>query len=428
MQRGGVADRAFPRGAWERGRRSLVGLFRLLRPADDVEEDRREEDAEGGDADHAAEDGGAQRAAHFGAGAFGQHQRHDAEDEGEGRHDDRPQPQPAGLDGGFVARLSLLVQLLGELDDQNRVLRRQPDQHQEPDLHEDVDRQLRDQHADHRAEQTHRHDQNHRERQPPAFVLGGQDQEDQQRAQGEGDDAAAALLELHVDDFGPFVGQPLFLCQVGHDVHGLARTDARGGVAVDRRRGVHVVAHDHHRPAGPLHVGKRAQRHHLAELVADLQVADLVGLIAERLVGQQVDLPRAAELVEQVDVVPAHVDLERVERVLHVDLERLAFRAVDVEVELGRVGPIDGEQVFEPRVFVAGFDEFVGLGLKFRQIDEAALLDLELEAAGGAQPLDRRRAEHRDHGVGNFAGVNLAQLLRDHRVITLVLLVALQTA
>jgi hypothetical protein len=109
-------------------------------------------------------------AAHLGAGALGDHQRHHAEDESERGHQDRPQTQAARLDGRLVARLSLAVQLLGELDDEDRVFARQADQHHQANLHEDIDGLVREQHADDRAEQTQRHDQDDRQRQRPAFV------------------------------------------------------------------------------------------------------------------------------------------------------------------------------------------------------------------------------------------------------------------
>ena len=81
--------------------------------------------------------------------------------------------------------LALAMQLAGELDDQDRVLARQADQHDQADLHEDVDRRPRRQDPDHRAEQAERHDQDHRQRQRPALVERRQGQEDEDDRQGE---------------------------------------------------------------------------------------------------------------------------------------------------------------------------------------------------------------------------------------------------
>ena len=65
-------------------------------------------------------------------------ERHDAEDEGERRHQNRPQPDARGFDRRVGDRHAARAQLLGELDDQNAVLRRQADQHHQADLAVDV--------------------------------------------------------------------------------------------------------------------------------------------------------------------------------------------------------------------------------------------------------------------------------------------------
>ena len=76
-------------------------------------------------------------------------------------------------------------------------------------------------------------------------------------------------------------------------------------------------------------------------------------------VGLDVDLPGAAELVELIDVKPAHVDLESSKDVLDRHLERLDLGAVDVHEELGRVGPIQGEDARIMGVGVGPRDQLV---------------------------------------------------------------------
>src|ERR1700674_3316227 len=88
-------------------------------PATDHVEDRREDQAEGGDADHAEKHRGAERLAHLGAGADRPNQWDHAEDEGERGHEDRTQPQPRRLDRRRKPVASLVLELLGELDDQD---------------------------------------------------------------------------------------------------------------------------------------------------------------------------------------------------------------------------------------------------------------------------------------------------------------------
>ena len=91
----------------------------------------------------------------------------------------------AGLDRGVDDRSALLAQLLGELDDQDRVLGRQPDQHDQPDLAEDVVDQAAQplRAAARRGPPAAR--QQDDERQHPALVLRRQHQVDEQQAEPE---------------------------------------------------------------------------------------------------------------------------------------------------------------------------------------------------------------------------------------------------
>ena len=76
--------------------------------------------------------------AHLGAGADDEHQRHHAHDEGEGGHQDRAQPQAARFESGLDEAAPLPLQLARELDDQDRVLAGEADEHDQADLREDV--------------------------------------------------------------------------------------------------------------------------------------------------------------------------------------------------------------------------------------------------------------------------------------------------
>ena len=77
--------------------------------------------------------------AHLRAGAAGDDQRQDAQDEREGRHQDRTEPQPCSLHDRLHRPLALGLQLAGELDDQDRILGGQADENDEADLRQDVD-------------------------------------------------------------------------------------------------------------------------------------------------------------------------------------------------------------------------------------------------------------------------------------------------
>ena len=77
---------------------------------------------------------------------------------------------------------SLLAAALGELDDQNGVLRRKTDQHDEADLRIDVDLHAPSPEREQRAEQGERHGEQHHEGHRPAFILRREDQEDEDDA------------------------------------------------------------------------------------------------------------------------------------------------------------------------------------------------------------------------------------------------------
>ena len=140
----------------------------------------------------------------------------------------------------------------------------------------------------------------------------------------------------------------------------LAGTDLRRDVAGDGRGGIHVVAHHRHRAAGVADVDHRAQADHLPLVVAHLELQDLVDLVAEALIGLDVDLPGAAELVEVVHVVRAEIDLQRVEDVADRHAQGHALGAVDVQVEPGRVGAGAVEQAVQSRRAVAAGDDLIG--------------------------------------------------------------------
>ena len=139
--------------------------------------------------EHAAHEGHAHDVAGRGVDAAGEDEGHDAQDEGEGGHNDRSHAQFRGSDGGVHQRDALLAeQPVGVFDDQNGVLGRQPDQHDERDLHVDVVdvqavHQVRASDEQHRAQHRHRHAHQDRQRQPPRFVEGRQREEHEHEGQ-----------------------------------------------------------------------------------------------------------------------------------------------------------------------------------------------------------------------------------------------------
>src|ERR1700758_3371570 len=110
-------------------------------PADEGVEGWREQQTEGGDAEHPEEYGGSEGLPHLRACPGRHNQREDAEDESEGGHQDGAEPGPGSGCRSLLAFITILVLPLPcELHDENGVLRRQADQNHKADLGQDVDR------------------------------------------------------------------------------------------------------------------------------------------------------------------------------------------------------------------------------------------------------------------------------------------------
>src|SRR5947207_1164499 len=249
--------------SWPRRQARRLALGHLLArdgapgrgaPENHVEHGRQEE-AEERDPEHAAEHRRAERLAHLGAGSGRARERQHAQDERERGHQDRPEAEPARLDGGREAVLALLLLLLRELDDEHGVLRGQPDQRDEADLRDEVVVQAPQPGAEEREGQAHRCDQDDRERQRPALVLGGMDEEYEEDAERKDEDRGVARELRLVGDVGPFdlhPGREHLRRQPLHGRQGRALAPARRRVAVHLGGGEHVVADDAIRTAAPL--------------------------------------------------------------------------------------------------------------------------------------------------------------------------------
>src|ERR1700733_14968120 len=107
--------------------------------------------------DHAPEYGGAYGVASVFSSAARGNQGDNPQDESQRRHKNRTQPDACGFDGGVEDRHTASAQLLGEFDDQDGVLGREADQHDESHLAEDVVLLAAEPLCGKRAEQCHRH-------------------------------------------------------------------------------------------------------------------------------------------------------------------------------------------------------------------------------------------------------------------------------
>jgi len=158
-----------------------------------------------------------------------------------------PQPQQRGFPDGRVDVAAAIAKVLGELDDEDRVLRGQADRRQQIDLEVDVvglAEQQRAEHADGNGEKD-------RERDRPALVKGGETQEYDDQRDGMEQSLLRAGQPLLVGEPRPcHAVAAVQLADEGfHAVQGRARTGAAGGRAAHGDGRCPVEARARARPA-----------------------------------------------------------------------------------------------------------------------------------------------------------------------------------
>ena len=126
----------------------------------------------------------------------GKHERQHAEDERQRGHQDRPEPDARRLERGIDDREPFAAQLLGELDDQDRVLRGQADEHDEADLAVHVVLQPAQALRADAAEHGERHAQQDDERQHQALVLRREREVHEQQREAEDVEGLPTRLQL----------------------------------------------------------------------------------------------------------------------------------------------------------------------------------------------------------------------------------------
>ena len=102
----------------------------------------------------------------------------------------------ARLDRRLNNAAASAAQLLGKFNDQDGVLRREPNQHHQPDLHVNVVLQSTQGDKGQRAQHRHRHRQQNDERQRKAFILRRERQVNDQDSECKDDDRLATGLDL----------------------------------------------------------------------------------------------------------------------------------------------------------------------------------------------------------------------------------------
>ena len=100
--------------------------------------DRNQEDRNETRRQHPTQDGNTEQDSAVRPRSRGEDERDDAEDKRERRHQNRAQPQAGGGESRLRDSLALFIFHLRELHDEDRVLGRQADQHDQADLGKDI--------------------------------------------------------------------------------------------------------------------------------------------------------------------------------------------------------------------------------------------------------------------------------------------------
>ena len=136
-------------------------------------------------------------------GAGRDHQRHEAQDEGEARHHHRAEAQPRTLDRRFAQAHPRLAPLDRELDDEDRVLGGERDQHDQADLRIDVEGEAEEADRGDRPERADGDREEDGDRDVPALVERHQEKIREQHREPEHDRGLACGLLLLQRRAGP---------------------------------------------------------------------------------------------------------------------------------------------------------------------------------------------------------------------------------
>ncbi len=329
------------------------------------------------------------------AGAAGHGQRHHAESEGQRGHDDRTQAHAASLHRRLEQTHAVAVQILGELDNQNGVLRRQTDGGQQADLEEHVVGQATAGGRQYGADDAQRHHQHHREGNRPALVQRRQAEEHHQQRERVERRRLAAGEELLEGKPGPRHADPRrqLLRQALDLGHGVAGAVAGRRLAENLHPRHAVVTRELRRAIDPFTAAEGAERHHFALSVAHEPLVQVLGRHARGRVALHVHLLHPATVDEVVDVAGAPADRQRVVDLAQRNTQRTGLLVVDQQLVLRFVVQPVGSHGLQQRTLRRQPEELVTCLHQGFMAEARLVLQVEVEAGGVAQLHDRRWRE-----------------------------------
>ena len=204
----------------------------------------------------------------------------------------------------FHRGLALRLQIFGELDNQNRVLRGQADDGDQRHLEVHVVGVAAQAHTQQHAQHAQRHHQQHGQRDRPALVERGQAQEHCKNRETVEYECLRAGELFFARLAGPFVAEAGR--QPGRELLHFAERGAGAvtprGVAADAHRRIAVITYGLHGAGHPGSRRERRQRHHLALVVGRAQAQQVLRLHARRRVSLHQYALHAPLIGEVVDV------------------------------------------------------------------------------------------------------------------------------
>ncbi len=327
----------------------------------------------------------------------------------------------AGFDGRIDQRLAALHQLLGELDDQDRVLRRKADDRDQAHLEVHVVRHVAHGDGQHRADHAERHHEDDRKRDRPAFIERRKAQEDQEDRQADEDRRLRTGLDFLQRLAGPLVAEARR--QLGgkslHLGDRITGGEARLGLAAEAHGGIAVVANRLRRRHHPLRGREGRERNHAAARIAHVELEKVGHLHAFVLVRLDRHALHAPGIREVVDIGRAEIGRDRRVDIGEGHTKGVGLLAIDHDIDLGRIRHAFDAHARHDIALGGKADELPRRRRQRLLAETATILQTEREAARRAETLDRRRRQREAdrildlaHGHAGAPGDRLRSIFR----------------
>ena len=301
------------------------------------------------------------------------------------------------MDSGFHHIYPVIYLHLGELDDQDSVLRRQTDQGYQTDLEIDIVLQPRHPDTQVSTQRGDRQGKQYGDRHDPALILSRQEQEDKQEYQRQDKSRLPTGLFLLIGKTAPLqtdiLGQML-PSDPFHRRHRLARTISRGGYGIDRGRGEHIETLDRSRAGRILGRAQGGQGNHRPVLAAHEEQVQIIPGSPVRRLRLDIYTVNTVEHIEVVHVHGAKISLHGRENIGQGDAEKLRPVTIHVEIQLRDLALHGGRYALKLRRLRGVIQEGIRGAYQIIPASVSPSLQLHLQATALAQARDYRRTVH----------------------------------